>query len=58
MGDMYTNHALINKRQPHPRIKQEIFDAISKEWEILQPKDYQTAIDQHASACSTSHWSS
>ena len=35
----------INKRRPRPLTKQEMSDAISEEWEILQPEDYQAAVD-------------
>lgn len=35
----------INKRRPRPLTKQEMADAISEEWEILQPEDFQAAIN-------------
>lgn len=35
----------INKRRPRPLTKQEMADTISEEWEYLQPKDFQAAID-------------
>lgn len=35
----------INKRRPRPLTKQEMADAISEEWEYLQPEAFQAAID-------------
>lgn len=35
----------INKRRRRPLTKQEMADAISEEWEYLQPEDFQAAID-------------
>ena len=35
----------MNKSLPRPLTNEEMVDAINEEWEILQPEDYQAAID-------------